>query len=248
MKSYSITDVGQKRTVNQDFVFTSETPVGNLPNLFVVADGMGGHKAGDFASSYAVEVLLSTIREDENSNPVKIIRAAIENANTQLLREASDNETMSGMGTTMVLVTIVGHYAYVANVGDSRLYLVDENKISQITKDHSLVEEMVRMGEISRDDARNHPDKNIITRALGAGRDVDVDFFDIRLTPGDILLLCSDGLSNMVPDEDIRQVIMTSETLEETGRRLVSMANDNGGRDNIAVVLVEPETKEVEVC
>lgn len=248
MKSYSITDVGQKRTVNQDFVFTSETPVGNLPNLFVVADGMGGHKAGDFASSYAVEVLLSTIREDENSNPVKIIRAAIENANTQLLREASDNETMSGMGTTMVLVTIVGHYAYVANVGDSRLYLIDENKILQITKDHSLVEEMVRMGEISRDDARNHPDKNIITRALGAGRDVDVDFFDIRLTPGDILLLCSDGLSNMVPDEDIRQVIRTSETLEETGRRLVSMANDNGGRDNIAVVLVEPETKEVEVC
>ena len=248
MKSYSITDVGQKRTVNQDFVFTSETPVGNLPNLFVVADGMGGHKAGDFASSYAVEVLLSTIREDENSNPVKIIRAAIENANTQLLREASDNETMSGMGTTMVLVTIVGHYAYVANVGDSRLYLVDENKISQITKGHCLVEEMVRMGEISRDDARNHPDKNIITRALGAGRDVDVDFFDIRLTPGDILLLCSDGLSNMVPDEDIRQVIRTSETLEETGRRLVSMANDNGGRDNIAVVLVEPETKEVEVC
>ena len=248
MKSYSITDVGQKRTVNQDFVFTSETPVGNLPNLFVVADGMGGHKAGDFASSYAVEILLSTIREDENSNPVKIIRAAIENANTQLLREASDNETMSGMGTTMVLVTIVGHYAYVANVGDSRLYLIDEDKISQITKDHSLVEEMVRMGEISRDDARNHPDKNIITRALGAGRDVDVDFFDIRLTPGDILLLCSDGLSNMVPDEDIRQVIRTSETLEETGRRLVSMANDNGGRDNIAVVLVEPETKEVEVC
>ena len=248
MKSYSITDVGQKRTVNQDFVFTSETPVGNLPNLFVVADGMGGHKAGDFASSYAVEVLLSTIREDENSNPVKIIRAAIENANTQLLREASDNEAMSGMGTTMVLVTIVGHYAYVANVGDSRLYLIDENKISQITKDHSLVEEMVRMGEISRDDARNHPDKNIITRALGAGRDVDVDFFDVRLTPGDILLLCSDGLSNMVPDEEIRQVIRTSETLEETGRRLVSMANDNGGRDNIAVVLVEPETKEVEVC
>lgn len=134
MKSYSITDVGQKRTVNQDFVFTSETPVGNLPNLFVVADGMGGHKAGDFASSYAVEVLLSTIREDENSNPVKIIRAAIENANTQLLREASDNETMSGMGTTMVLVTIVGHYAYVANVGDSRLYLVDEIRYRRLPK------------------------------------------------------------------------------------------------------------------
>ncbi|MFR6274541.1 MAG: Stp1/IreP family PP2C-type Ser/Thr phosphatase [Blautia sp.] len=248
MKSYSITDVGQKRTVNQDFVFTSETPVGNLPNLFVSCGRHGRTQGRRFRFQLCGRGSALTIREDENSNPVKIIRAAIENANTQLLREASDNETMSGMGTTMVLVTIVGHYAYVANVGDSRLYLVDENKISQITKDHSLVEEMVRMGEISRDDARNHPDKNIITRALGAGRDVDLDFFDIRLTPGDILLLCSDGLSNMVPDEDIRQVIRTSETLEETGRRLVSMANDNGGRDNIAVVLVEPETKEVEVC
>lgn len=248
MKSYSITDVGRKRTVNQDFVFASDTPVGNLPNLFVVADGMGGHKAGDFASSFAVEVLLTVIREDENFNPVKIIRKAVETANSRLLVEAAENEEMSGMGTTMVLVTIVGDYAYVANVGDSRLYLIDETKITQITKDHSLVEEMVRLGEISRDDARNHPDKNIITRALGAGKNVDVDFFDIRLAAGNILLLCSDGLSNMVSDEDIRRVVITSETLEEMGSRLISMANDNGGKDNIAVVLVEPDTKEVEVC
>lgn len=248
MKSYSITDVGKKRTVNQDFVFASDAPVGNLPNLFVVADGMGGHRAGDFASSFAVEVLLATIREDKNLNPVKIIRTAIETANSRLLVEAAENEDMSGMGTTIVLVTIVGDYAYVANVGDSRLYLIDDRKITQITKDHSLVEEMVRMGEITRDDARNHPDKNIITRALGAGKDVDVDFFDIRLAAGNVLLLCSDGLSNMVSDEDIRRVVSTSETLEEMGSRLISMANDNGGKDNIAVVLVIPDTKEVEVC
>ena len=122
MKSYSVTDVGQKRQVNQDYIFASEEPVGNLPNLFVVADGMGGHKAGDFASSYAVQILLHSILEDENQNPIIIIRHAIEEANRKVLEEANLHEEMSGMGTTMVLVTIVDDYAYVANVGDSRLY------------------------------------------------------------------------------------------------------------------------------
>ncbi len=149
MKSYSVTDVGQKRQVNQDYIFASEEPVGNLPNLFVVADGMGGHKAGDFASSYAVQILLHSILEDENQNPIIIIRHAIEEANRKVLEEANLHEEMSGMGTTMVLVTIVDDYAYVANVGDSRLYLI-EDRIVQITKDHSLVEEMVRRGLITR--------------------------------------------------------------------------------------------------
>ena len=131
MKSYSVTDVGQKRQVNQDYIFASEEPVGNLPNLFVVADGMGGHKAGDFASSYAVQILLHSILEDENQNPIIIIRHAIEEANRKVLEEANLHEEMSGMGTTMVLVTIVDDYAYVANVGDSRLYLI-EDRIVQI--------------------------------------------------------------------------------------------------------------------
>ena len=135
-----------------------------------------------------------------------------------------------------------------ANVGDSRLYLIHNQDITQITKDHSLVEEMVRIGEISRDDARNHPDKNIITRALGAVKDVEVDFFDIRLVPGDILLLCSDGLTNMVSDDKIRDAILTGETLEDAGKKLIFMANDTAGKDNIGVVLAKPDTKEVEVC
>ena len=247
MKSYSITDVGQKRTVNQDFVFTSETPVGNLPNLFVVADGMGGHKAGDFASSYAVEVLLSTIREDENSNPVKIIRAAIETANTQLLREASDNEAMSGMGTTMVLVTIVGHYAYVANVGDSRLYLINQG-IVQLTKDHSLVEEMVRLGGIKPEEAKHHPDKNIITRAIGAKDSVEVDFYEHRLKKGDIILMCTDGLSNMVEDEELFHIVQGGRDIVESAQSLVETAKENGGTDNIGIVLVEPFADEVSIC
>lgn len=247
MKSYSVTDVGQKRQVNQDYVYASDEPVGNLPNLFVVADGMGGHNAGDFASSCAVQTLVHAIQKDENQNPIKIIRNAVEEANRKVLEEANLHAEMSGMGTTMVLVTIIDDYAYVANVGDSRLYLI-EDQILQITKDHSLVQEMVRRGLITREEAKDHPDKNIITRVLGIGPEVEVDFFDIHLKSSSVLLLCSDGLSNMVSDEDIWRIINTSRELKEAGVRLVSLANENGGKDNIAVVLVQPDTKEVQVC
>ena len=246
MKSYSVTDVGQKRQVNQDYIFSSEEPVGNLPNLFVVADGMGGHKAGDFASSYAVQVLLHSILEDKNQNPIIIIRHAIEEANRKVLEEANLHEEMSGMGTTMVLVTIVDDYAYVANVGDSRLYLI-EDRIVQITKDHSLVEEMVRRGLITREDAKHHPDKNIITRAIGAKADVDVDFYEHRLKRGDIILMCTDGLSNMVEDEELFHIVQGGRDIVEAGQALVDAAKENGGTDNIGVVLVEPFADEVSV-
>ena len=207
MKVYSATDVGQKRKMNQDYVFTSEDAVGNLPNLFVVADGMGGHNAGDFASSHAVEILVDEIRKDADYNPVKVIRHAIETANTEIIEQAQKDEGLRGMGTTMVVSTIVGQYAYVANVGDSRLYVV-QGQIQQITKDHSLVQEMVRLGEISPEEARNHRDKNIITRALGAEKTVDIDFFDLKLEAGDTILMCSDGLSNMVDDRKMEEIIL----------------------------------------
>ncbi|MBS5091153.1 MAG: Stp1/IreP family PP2C-type Ser/Thr phosphatase [Lachnospiraceae bacterium] len=247
MKSYSVTDVGQKRQVNQDFVFASEEPVGNLPNLFIVADGMGGHNAGDFASSFAVQTFLHSVLEDENQNPIKIIRSAIEEANRKVLEKARTHADMSGMGTTMVLVTVVDGYAYVANVGDSRLYLI-EDRITQITKDHSLVQELVRRGLLTKEEAQNHPDKNKITRVIGISPEIEVDFFDIHLKENSTLLLCSDGLSNMVSDEEIWRIANTSRDLREMGMRLVSLANENGGKDNIAVVLVQPDTKEVEIC
>ncbi|MEO2702348.1 serine/threonine-protein phosphatase, partial [Blautia wexlerae] len=141
-----------------------------------------------------------------------------------------------------------GHYAYVANVGDSRLYVIGE-KIQQITRDHSLVQEMVRMGELDPEQARKHPKKNIITRALGAEKTVDIDFFDLKLEPGDVVLMCSDGLSNMVEDSQLREIISdTSTDLDEKGRILIREANRNGGKDNIAIVLVEPFTDEVKAC
>lgn len=249
MRVYFATDVGQKRKMNQDFVFVSESPVGSLPNLFVVADGMGGHNAGDFASSHAVQTLVEEIRKDTDYNPVKIIRHAIEAANTEILLQAQTSEEYQGMGTTMVVATIVGHYVYVANVGDSRLYLIDEQSIRQVTHDHSLVQEMVRLGELKVEDARNHPDKNIITRAIGAERTVDIDFFDMKLEPGCFILMCSDGLSNMVEDQKLGEIIsQPAMNLEERGDLLLREANQNGGKDNIAVVLIEPFTNEVERC
>lgn len=248
MRVYSATDVGQKRKMNQDYVFVSKDPVGNLPNLFVVADGMGGHNAGDFASSHAVQILVDEIKKDEDFNPIKVIRHAIEAANTEILDCAQKDETLKGMGTTMVVATMVGHYMYVANVGDSRLYLV-QGQIRQITKDHSLVQEMVRMGEIKPEEARNHPDKNIITRALGAERTVDIDFFDLKMEPDSTVLMCSDGLSNMVEDSKIEEIILDKEEeLSQKGENLLKEANRNGGKDNIAVILVEPFTNEVDKC
>ena len=234
--------------MNQDYVFVSKNTVGNLPNLFVVADGMGGHNAGDFASSHAVQILVDEIRKDADFNPIKVLRHAIETANTEILDRAQQEESMKGMGTTIVAAAIVGHYVYVANVGDSRLYLI-QDQIRQITRDHSLVQEMVRMGELKPEEARNHPDKNIITRALGAERTVDIDFFDLKLEPGSTILMCSDGLSNMVEDSKIEEIILDkTKELPEKGERLLREANRNGGKDNIAVILVEPFTNEVDKC
>ncbi len=248
MRIFSATDVGQKRQMNQDYVFVSTDPVGNLPNLFVVADGMGGHNAGDYASSHGVQTLVEEIRRDADYNPVKVIRHAIETANQEILAKAENDENLRGMGTTMVVCTIVGQYAYVANIGDSRLYVI-ERQIKQVTRDHSLVQEMVRMGELNQEEARNHPKKNIITRALGAEKSVDVDFFDLKLESGSVILMCSDGLSNMVEDRQMEEIIHSEgEDLNAKGRRLVLEANQNGGKDNIAIILVEPFANEVEAC
>lgn len=239
IKAFSITDIGRKRKVNQDYVYASEQPVGNLPNLFLVADGMGGHNAGDYASKYAVETICNVLAHSFEKNVVVLLRKAIEAANEHVRLKASEICGMEGMGTTVVAATFLGNHMQVANVGDSRLYVVGE-RIRQITVDHSLVEEMVRMGGIDRASARNHPDKNIITRAIGASDNVEVDFFDVDLKEGECVLLCSDGLTNMLEDEEIRMIVRSQDTLEESARALIFAANERGGKDNISVVLIEP--------
>ena len=247
MRTFSITDVGMVRQVNQDYVFEGERPLGILRNLFVVADGMGGHQAGDYASKYTVEVLQRELEKSQGEDIERVLVNAIKTANREIIREASKDEHLKGMGTTVVAATIMNQMMYFANVGDSRLYLINHG-IQQLTKDHSLVEEMIRIGEIKREEARNHPDKNIITRALGASEEVDIDFFDVQLEEKNRILLCSDGLSNMVADEEIQKILGDSPDIEQSGRQLVATANTNGGRDNISVILIEPFTNEVKEC
>ena len=248
MNAFATTDVGIERNVNQDYVYAKLDDIGCLPNLFIVADGMGGHKAGDTASRYTVETLVELLKESEGKDPLATIDNNIKLVNTLLLRKAGESEEYNGMGTTLVVASIFDNTLRVANVGDSRLYVIGE-KIQQITRDHSLVQEMVRMGELDPEQARKHPKKNIITRALGAEKTVDIDFFDLKLEPGDVVLMCSDGLSNMVEDSQLREIISdTSTDLDEKGRILIREANRNGGKDNIAIVLVEPFTDEVKAC
>lgn len=241
LEAYSVTDIGRKRQLNQDYVFSSAKPMGNMPNLFIVADGMGGHNAGDYASKCTVETVVGEIRNSFEKNPTIIVKKAIETANSKIRELAAADENLFGMGTTLVVATVIGKYLQVANVGDSRLYLVGKKGIRQVTRDHSLVEEMIRLGGLSREDARKHPDKNIITRAIGAKDEVEPEFFTEELEPGDIILMCSDGLSNMLEDKEIEKIVQNEELAEmkEKAEVLINAANNNGGKDNIAVVLVK---------
>jgi protein phosphatase len=241
LKSCALTDIGKRRKYNQDFVFASEQPIGKLPNLFMVADGMGGHNAGDYASKYTVETVVETIRKSKLKQPEAILKAATQTANTKLRLIAEENPTMNGMGTTLVAATFLKDTLLAANVGDSRLYKIQQD-IVQITRDHSLVEEMVRRGGIDKATARNHPDKNIITRAIGVGEEVEIDFFSVPITGGERFLLCSDGLTNMLEDDEICRIVQTAskEQINQTVVRLIEAANQLGGRDNIAVILIWP--------
>jgi protein phosphatase len=238
LKAFSITDIGERRRINQDYVFCSETTVGRLPNLFVVADGMGGHNAGDYASRYCVEFFRQKIEESELTSPIALIESAIKLTNEALRNKAMEQSELEGMGTTFVAATIFDKEMYVANVGDSRLYVIGK-QIRQVTEDHSLVEAMVKTGELNRSEARYHPNKNIITRAIGVNETVEPDFFEVNLEDGDTVLMCSDGLTNMLEDETIERIIKENDDPEAAAKNLVKCANENGGKDNIAIIIIK---------
>ena len=241
MNSYGQTDTGRVRKSNQDSIFLSETPVGPLSNLFMVADGMGGHKAGDFASRFVVDTMVRCMGLYKSDSPVTALRKAIEKTNELLFLE--DRE---GMGSTLVAATVDQDTMYVANVGDSRLYLFRDG-LSQITRDHSLVEEMVSLGKLERNSESYRSQKNIITRAVGIRPAVTADFFEVSLKKDDCVLLCSDGLSNMAEESLIGSILAAPAALKEKTSRLIQAANENGGKDNIAVILIEPQVSEVGV-
>lgn len=239
MRTYSVSDTGILREMNQDFCFASDQPVGNLPNLFIVADGMGGHRAGDYASRYTTHRIVASVTRNKEKEPISILKEAITTANQILMEEAREDEEKYGMGTTIVAATILDDRLCVANIGDSRLYVIGDG-IRQVTVDHSYVEEMIRLGKVDAKAARVHPNKNIITRAIGATEDVEADFFEVELAGGESILLCTDGLTNMVEDTVICEVMLSARSPEEKAKQLVELANQNGGKDNITVVIVEP--------
>lgn len=246
MKANAITDIGRVRQINQDVQFATTEPIGPLSNLFIVADGMGGHKAGDFASRFLVETLVEYIKNCEEQSAVAALNKGIAKVNSELYEKACQSEALSGMGTTLVAATIEDSTLYVANVGDSRLYLIEREGIRQITRDHSFVEEMVSLGQMDRESKEYKVKKNIITRAVGIDRKLDVDFFEVPLKSGDYILLCSDGLTNMVDNSAIFRLVLLPGPLEMKVKALIALANQNGGKDNIAVVLVDPQISEVD--
>ena len=239
MNAYALTDVGRQRNMNQDYVFSTVKPVGNLPNLFIVADGMGGHKAGDLASKFSVNTFIDCVKNSVSSKPVQIMSDAINHTNEELLKLASTSEDYRGMGTTFVVAVIYGRSMYVANIGDSRLYLADR-ELKQVTRDHSYVEEMVQMGTLNREDARTNEYKNVITRALGGAENVIPDFFEIEIEDNSRILMCTDGLTTMVTDKEIESVMSGHDDIMNKADKLVMMANQNGGKDNISVIIIEP--------
>jgi PPM family protein phosphatase len=234
LRPFGLTDAGKVRQNNEDALLVGE---GEDETLFVVADGIGGFEAGEVASSLAVAVL-------KDLQPEESFKAAIGEANRRIVAAGRGDEKLSGMGTTVVAIRFGGKQgepvAEVAHVGDSRAYLMRGGDMKPITEDHSLVAELVRSGDLTRDQAAEHPQKNLITRALGADEEVDVDTAVLSVEAGDRILLCSDGLSDMVSEAGISEILAESpDDPERAARGLLSAALDAGGNDNITVVVVD---------
>ncbi len=236
MHSFGRTDIGKKRNINQDYIFFSDEMVGCFPNLYIVADGMGGHRAGDKASSYAVTRFVDLAGKESLEVPFLTMGKLIRQVNEEIFRMSETQDQYAGMGTTFVAATVIDDTVYVMNIGDSRLYYCQNDEFRQITMDHSLVEELVRAGELKREESRYHPQKNIITRALGVSGSLEPDYFMVRISGGGKILLCSDGLSNMVEDHELHKIVSSENDPEKIVDKCIEEANFYGGHDNIAVV------------
>lgn len=240
MNVFAKSDVGMCREQNQDSFYFSMESCGELPNIFLVADGMGGHSAGEVASQYTAQQLPRYIAQSDKTFMREIFTEAIKKVSNDIEEMSRKNPKQRGMGTTLVAVTVLSHSLCVVNIGDSRAYLLQDGKLKQMTKDHSLVEEMVAQGKIKRHSRIYEEYKNIITRAIGGVKDnVDPDFFQYEWKENDIILLCSDGLSNMLSDDYIEAVLKQDAQLEEKTELLVNAANLAGGFDNITALLIQ---------
>lgn len=251
MKTWGITDIGLKRHENQDtFAFES---LGALRSVVaVVCDGMGGVNGGQLASALAVSAFMDELRRlAEEGMTVEQVRemasACVRQANCAIYDRSRESEEYRGMGTTLVSVITSPEIAVVCNVGDSRAYHIGAEGIRRVTRDHSVVEDMVESGEISREEARTHPKRNLITRALGPDRNTVCDTFAVPIAAGDYLLLCTDGLTGTVPDEEIFHTVRTAEDGGAALERLLELAKSRGAPDNVTAVLILNSGEEARV-
>lgn len=235
-------DIGRVRRTNQDAIYLNVEK-----RLFLVADGMGGHNGGDIASAMAVKYIPEFVINHKSSNPVETLKKAVLYANSKIKHMGEENPLLKGMGTTVSSAFFREKYAYFANVGDSRTYLINNNRLYQMTRDHSLVQEKLNMGIYNREQAKEDPQKNILIRTVGFESEIDVDVFTYNVSKNDMFLSCSDGLYGKVSDQDIIYLVnkyipdpsrATFESLNKTVQTLVELANANGGNDNISVIMV----------
>ncbi len=240
MRVYCETNKGLMRENNEDNFIVEES---DRFNLYAVADGMGGHKAGEVASSIAIDTVRKYFKKSIGKKDFRapsFIIESIEAANSKIRDEALSKEECSGMGTTitMAVVDLTLNIAYIGNVGDSRAYVIKNNKIMQITEDHTYVNELLKDGKITSEEAKHHPKRNVITRAVGSEEYVQADIFEIELFGNDVILLCTDGLTTHLTDENILDIIKEY-GCSESVQRLIKLANDNGGTDNITIIIVD---------
>ncbi len=237
MEVGSATSVGCIRPLNEDSYFVSEPGSGTL--LAIVADGMGGHNAGEIASGEAVGIIQKDVL-GKTGEPLKdVLIKAVADANHEIYEMSIKKKKLSGMGTTITAAIVTEKNVTAVQVGDSRLYLIRKDEITQITKDHSLVEMLVDSGSITKEEAKHHPQRNVITRAVGTDKNVEADVYEFQTEPEDIVLLCSDGLVNMVDDEKILSVIKCAASMEYAANALVAEAEIAGGTDNITVIVIK---------
>lgn len=237
MRVGSLTDIGKVREINQDSYAVDEGQ-----GLFIVADGMGGHAAGEKASQTAVQIITErlggTVGASTNGQLLDALQTAIQDANREIINASMEDSSMRGMGTTATVLVTKGNQLYVGHVGDSRAYLIRNRRIDQITEDHSIVAQLVRARAITPQEAARHPYRNVITRCLGMQVEVEADTQQRELKPGDRLLICSDGLSGLVSDDEMLQMVLSSDDPQKTCQDLVNLALERGGSDNITVVLI----------
>ena len=237
--AWGLTDKGAVRTQNQDG-FYLDVPSERLA-VGVVCDGMGGARAGNIASLVAVETFVDALKAapQGEEQPAAVLSRAAEAANAAVFHRAATDPDCRGMGTTMVAALVVERMAYLLNIGDSRAYHVNDQGIARLTRDHSVVEDMVARGDITPEEARNHPRKNLITRALGSEEHIRADLYEKELQPGDFLLLCSDGLSNIVTDQELLYEVIHGGEPSDCCRRLVDITLSRGAPDNVTAVLLQ---------